>query len=265
MPRGSSPGQAMAPLGSGTRDRSPARPAPHTAAAARAAAAAGLGLELPADPLTPVAFYITRNSSSSNTLIVFDSRTGRRLAEARIGAGVSQQVAFDRAGDLMLVTGVHETRKSIYGTAQIRRTHGGSAAPDGPSAGRRRLPQSRRKARRHRQPKRRCGDLGRGVRAPARGVRRRTVKAGGQKPGPVSVSFSPNGSLVLTSNSDGRSFVWRPRTGHVVAEMKGDAEPPVGMYALINGAISPDDKLVVVASGWDDDASVYRSARRPRW
>jgi WD40 repeat protein len=39
--------------------------------------------------------------------------------------------------------------------------------------------------------------------------------------------------------------------------MKGDPEPPVGMYSGITGAISPDNKLVVLASGWDNDASVY--------
>ena len=233
-------------------------PAPHAAAAARAAAAAGPGLELPADPLTPVAFYSTDTSSSSNTVIVFDSRTGRRLAEARISAGVSQQVTFDRAGDLMLVTGVHETRKSIYGTAQIRRTHGGALLQTVPApvAAGSLSPDGKLAAIVSPNDDVAIWDVASGHRLAVFGGER--SKPGVKNPGPVSVSFSPDGSLVLTSNSDARSFVWRPRSGDVVAEMKGHPEPPVGMYALINGAISPDDKLVVVASGWDDDASVYR-------
>jgi WD40 repeat protein len=236
-------------------------PAPHPPAAARAAAAAGsfrnnLGLGLPTDPLTPVAYYSTDNLSSSNTLIVFDSRTGRRLAEARIGAG-PPIVTFDRAGDLMLVTGVDAARKSIYGPAQIRRTHGGALlrTVPAPVAAGYLSPDGKLAATVSPNDDVTIWDVASGRRlAVFRGERSKpTVKY----PGPVSVSFSPDSSLVLTSNSDARSFVWRPRTGRVVAEMKGDPEPPVGMYSGITGAISPDNKLVVLASGWDNDASVY--------
>jgi WD40 repeat protein len=239
-------------------------PAPHTPAVAaeqHAAAAAldrdGSGLQTPTDLLTPVAAYSTDDSSSNNSLIVFSSRTGRRLAAVRIGRG-SPSAAFDRAGNMMLVTRSDDQANSARVPAQLRRTDGGALvrmlpghafagilSPDGKLAA---------------------------IVSPVGAIsiwdvtsgRRLSVFRGDQtsasnhQSGHVFVTFSPDGTLVLSSDSDGHSFVWKPSSGHVIASIRSQPVPATQMSVTESGAISADDRLVVLAHDWDDDATVYR-------
>src|SRR6202012_1918988 len=57
--------------------------------------------------------------------VVFQTRTGRRLASIRVGPAISN-ATFDQAGDRMLVTSVASGVKSTEGPAQIRQTRGGT-------------------------------------------------------------------------------------------------------------------------------------------
>jgi WD40 repeat protein len=240
--------------------------APHAAAAGATAAAAGVpddgpagvSLQQPADLETRVRAYITGDDDSPpDSLIVFDSRTGERLAAIRIGQG-APAASFDGAGNLMLVTNVNASSKAVYGAAEIRRTRGGallrtlpgtitagSLSPDGKLAATVSL-----------DDEVAIWDVASG--------RRVSVFRGDQATpstrysGRLWVSFSPDSTLVLSSDPRGRAFVWRATSGHQIAEMKGDPEPPSGQYAGVSGAISRDDKLVVLGRGWDDDAYVYR-------
>jgi WD40 repeat protein len=239
--------------------------APHTAAAdavAKAAGvdqneAAGLSLQQPAALETPVRAYNADQDRPDNELIVFNPLTGRRLAAIKVGASIAT-ASFDGAGDLMLITGDDVRSKRFYSPAEIRRTHGGSLvrtfpvlafsgelSPDGKLAA-------------IVSPN---DDISIWSVASGRRLtlfRRDQSPSQGNDSHQVWVSFSRDDAYVLSSDAEGRAFVWRPRTGHVVAEMRGDPEPVSGQWVGVSGAISPDDKLIVLARSWDDDADVYR-------
>jgi len=235
--------------------------APHAAAAAAEAAAAGaagaLDLQQPIDLETPVRAYGQDLGRADGSLNVFDSDTGRRLAEVRIGPA-TPNVSIDGPGDTMLVTDVNARSEAVYGATEIRRTHGGALlhtlpgtitagylSPDGKLAATV------------------SPDDDVAIWDVASGKRLSVFRGNQAKPSTrysvrLWVSFSPDGRFVLSSDPEGRAFVWRATTGHAIAEIKGEPEPASGMYSGVSGAISANDKLVVLARSWDDDGYVYR-------
>lgn len=76
----------------------------------------------------------------------------------------------------------------------------------------------------------------------------------------VSFKFSPDGKLVLSSDTAGYGYVWTARSGRIPNAIRGPAEPP-GMWSGWGGAISPDDRLAVTVASWDSAAHVYEVGR----
>jgi hypothetical protein len=76
----------------------------------------------------------------------------------------------------------------------------------------------------------------------------------------VSFKFSPDGKLVLSSDTAGYGYVWTARSGRILNAIRGPAEPP-GMWSGWGGAISPDDRLAVTVASWDSAAHVYEVGR----
>jgi WD40 repeat protein len=227
------------------------------AAAAAQAAAVGFGLDEPAQLDTAVRAYSNNVDRPDNALIVFNPLTGRRLATVAMGND-APSVSFDAAGDLMLVTGEAVRSKRFYLPAEIRRTHGGALVRtlQGSVASGALSPDGKLVASISPNDDITIWSVTSGRRLVV--FRRDQSPSTGNDGHDPWVSFSRDGAYVLSSDPQGRAFVWRARTGRVVAEMKGDPEPPSGQWVGVSGAISPDNKLIVLARPWDDDAEVYR-------
>ncbi len=202
---------------------------------------------------------------SQGAMVVLDERSGQTLASlpAAVGAG---SAAFDGAGRLMLVTREHFAgTRFVPLPAQLRLVQGGrllrtlagtgSLASSGAIS-----PNGELAATVDRADRVAVWDLSTGRRLVLF-----TGHVGHQTPyGPagVVVKFSPDSSLILSSDSDGYSYVWNARTGQLLERIRGSAEPAGLQSAWWGGAISPDDALVVTVASWDNSGHVYRIGER---
>ena len=238
-------------------------PAPHAAGLDAVARSSTLVDSDPADLLTPLRAYL-----SGDSLIVFDVASGRTLATLP-DAGGGLSTSFDAAGNVMLVTRSHSTPDSgttVHLPAELRLTHGGRLLHTLPGLAGHALdgvfsPDGKLVATVDASGAMSVWNVASGRRLTL--FRRDQGPASNPESSDVWVEFSPDGRFVLSSDVEGRSFVWRPIGGHVVVEMHGTRDPPAELTegqpgALASGAISPDDRFVVLARASSDDASVYQ-------
>ncbi|MHB8693772.1 MAG: TIR domain-containing protein [Solirubrobacteraceae bacterium] len=217
-------------------------------------------LWLAADPASPV---VSAGSVEPNApALISDVRTGRTLATLP-GYGASD-FAFDRSGHLMLVTaGLHQP--PFPPAAQLRAVRGGGLLHELPAP---------------------AADAVGGALS-ADGKVAITINATGlivvwnattgqqlasfdrfpsqvpkgESPGnTITVKLSPDGKLVLAADQSGLAFVFEARTGRILNTIHAASANAPGQLgnAGVSGAISPDNRLVVIVSSGSNDAALYR-------
>lgn len=213
-----------------------------------------------ADLLSPLRAYAVKGA-----LHVIDVGTGTSLATIPGHGAGFDSAAFDSAGRVLLVTRSGSTPGSggaapVY-PAEVFRAHGGAllhvlGGPGSLARGGVVSPDGKLVA-----AVDSAGDIGVWDVASGHEVtvsRREQGSAKDFQTALVDLKFSPDGTLVLSGGLDGRAFVWRARTGQVLSNISGNAEPSSGQFRGVSGAISSDDRLVVITRGWNNYAVVYR-------
>ena len=234
--------------------------APHAAVAGTSGAS--LQSDQPGDLLGPVRAYNAPRPGDTDALTVFDVASGRTLVTLPRSSAVDT-ASFDDAGDVMLLTRTDLKSRDYLLPAQLRRTHGGALLHTLPGVDGRATtgvvsPNGRLAATVSSRGEIAVWDVASGRRLVVFDRNRIVNSYLSPRTASIWLAFSPDSSLLLSSDADGRSFVWRPTTGRVVGEFKREPEPASGMFIGDSGAISPDDRLVVLASSWEDGADVYR-------
>ncbi len=198
------------------------------------------------NPVVPVAAFY-----SSHGATIYDTRSGARLAQVPFPGGRGGEITFDVRGRIALVMGsgpaqIRSARTgrllhALSGTGSLAQT--GAVSPDG------RLVAAA------------DGSDRVGVWDVASG--RQLVRFDRHRPQKDVITalvmrFSPDSSLLVSTDQSGISYVWRARTGVVLNRIVGAPPPSLQYDEVMSAAISPDDRLVVTASAWDNDAHVYQ-------
>jgi WD40 repeat protein len=217
-------------------------------------------ISLQPDPLAPLAaFYnLTRSGVSTHSATIIDTRSGARISTVPFPAGSSVHpagsngyVSFDDRGRVMLVVGNGPAQIRAARTGRLLHTLSGigSLAVSGAVS-----PDGKLVAAADDQDRIGLWDTATGQHLVS--FYRNHPQTGVATD--ITVKFSPDSTLVLSADQSGVTFVWQARTGRVLNEIRGPG-PPQRMYnQVMGGAISPDDRLVVTTSGWDNNAHVFR-------
>lgn len=182
--------------------------------------------------------------------MVLDAATGAILA--KLPQFSLANFAFDRSGQVMLVTA--DSNHDRPAQAELRRVRGGGLVRSLPGVGRHAVvaalsPDGHLAAVANFQGQVGVFNVATGKALPLSGQLPAASGAGTT----IALKFSPDGSLLLIGDPEAHELVvWNLHTGRVVSRI---AEPG---QTVINGAISPNDRLLVTVSDPSSVADLYQ-------